>query len=464
MANLPRKLGLADSVFLVIGAVFGSGIFLTTGIMAASLPSPGLILVCWFFGGVYTFVGALIYAELGTLYPTSGGPYVYLKEAFGLKASFLYGWSFFWVIGGGGIAALAMGFSEYLGSLIPALSSSRLLVVVHIGPVSASLRANQASAIASILILSSLNCAGVRSGARMQNFLAVVRIAALAGFAGLAFAIGNKTGLTNVGGFVPSGSLPAWTNFGAAFLAVIWTYDGWYAINCAAEEVRDPGRTIPLALGLGTLAVTALYLLANIVYIISLPVARMSGIIRIGEASSAELFGPRGTFVFSVFIAVAILGCLSANILFCPRVSFAMARDGLFFRRLSFIHPRFRVPSTAIIAQMIWAGLLCLTGTYQGLIEYVAFALVLFFAATGLAVLVMRRKAPGRPRPFRVWGYPLLPIGYILVNVAIGAAVILARPVQAMAGAGLIAAGIPAYFFWKAENRPAVVSANGGRE
>lgn len=461
MTDLARKLGLADSLFLVIGSVFGSGIFLTTGIIASGLPSPSLIWLVWIIGGIITTIGALTYAELGTLYPGSGGPYVYLKEAYGSSVSFLYGWTFFWIIGGGGIAALAIGFAEYFGSLVPALSSGHKLSAFNLGPIHLSLSAGHVTAILSIMILSGLNYFGIQGGARFQNLMTGLRISALIAFAALGLMIGKKPGFQNLVPFFPVGRIPSWTYFGAALLAVIWTYDGWYSVSCTAEEIRNPRKTIPRSLVLGTAAVAALYLLANIVYSMALPVNEMDGVLRIGELAAVRLFGPGIARLFSAVVAIAVLGCLSANILYSPRVSFAMARDGLFFKNLSFVHPRFRVPTKAILAQMIWSSLLCLSGTYQSLIEYVAFALVLFFAATGFSVLVLRRKVPDRERPFRAWGYPVLPILYVVFNLVIFIAVIFSRPVQALAGAGLILAGLPAYFFWTAgKNR---VAANGGR-
>jgi APA family basic amino acid/polyamine antiporter len=461
MAELARKLGLTDSVFLVIGSVFGSGIFLTSGIMANDLGSPGLIWIAWIIGGILTLMGALIYAELGTLYPGSGGPYIYLKEAYGSGASFLYGWAFFWIIGGGGIAALAMGFAEYFGSLVPAFSSSGEILHINVGPVFFHFHRAHIIAVLSIAILSAINYLGIRSGAAFQNSFMVLRLAAVGGLVGLGLTIGNRPGLNNLRPLLPQGPLPYWASFGAALLAVVWTYDGWYAVSCTAEEIRNPAKTIPRALVIGTLAVTVLYLMANIVYSIALPVERMRGVVRVGELAAIQLFGPGNALFFSALVAVAILGCLSANILYCPRVSFALSRDGLFFRSLSYVHPRYRVPTRAIMAQMVWSGLLCLSGTYQSLIEYVAFALILFFAATGFSVIILRRKAQERERPFRVPGYPILPLLYVGLNAAIFVAVILSRPVQSLAGAALILAGLPTFFFWSSKNRP--LAQGGGR-
>jgi APA family basic amino acid/polyamine antiporter len=462
MKILSKQLGLADAIFLVIGSVFGSGIFLTSGIISEYLRSPWWLIIVWILGGILTLVGALTYAELGAAFPSAGGPYVYLREAYGFGAAFLYGWTFFWIIGGAGIAALAMGFAESLSSIVGVFSTGHILFRVNFGFASFSFSAGHAVAITSIGIFSFLNGRGVKTGARAQNFLTVFRIAAIAGFALLGIAIGKKAGQPGTLPLFSAGVIPSWTQLGAALVAVLWTYDGWYSVNCTAEEVRNPDKTIPLALALGTLAVAALYLVANIVYIIALPMNRMRGVVRIGEMAAGQLFGGQGALVFSAVIAAAVLGCLSANILFCPRVSFSMARDGLFFRSLAFVHPRHGVPARAIWAQMIWASLLCLAGSYRGLFELVVFALLLFFAATGLSLIVLRAKKAGLDRPYLVPGYPAIPILYILANGAILVSVLASRPLQSAAGAALILAGWPAYLFWKSRLR-SMAGAGGAR-
>ena len=391
----------------------------------------------------------MTYAELGALYPDSGGPYVYLREAYGEGPAFVFGWTFFWIISGGGVAALAMGFAEYFGALIPAFAPFSGWLDVRFAGIGLAVGPGHLIAVASILGLSALNAVGLRQGARFQSLMTVLRLAALSGFVVLGLAAAGRAGLRRLAPLFPQGSWPPWTVFGAAFLAVIWSYDGWYAVNCTAEEVRRPERTIPLSLVSGAVAVAGLYLAANIVYSMALSVNDMRGVVRIGFEAGKALFGPSAAAWFTAFVAAAILGCLSANILFCPRVAFAMSRDGVFFRSLGRIHPRFGVPSRAIMAQGAWAALLCFTGTYGALIELVSFALVLFFAATGTALFVLRRKRPDALRPFRAWGYPVLPGLFIVANAAIFAAVVASRPTAALAGFGLILTGLPVYVLWR---------------
>lgn len=452
--RLARKLNFVDCYFLVVGSVVGSGIFLTTGIMANELPSPIYIWITWLIGGLITIAGALTFAELGTMFPDAGGPYIYLREAFGSGAAFLYGWSFFWIVACGGIAALAVGFAEYFGSLVPGLPSSRVLLKFAVGPLDIRISAAQIFAVAAIVLLSALNMIGVKTGARFQNVTTGLRIAALLGFAAAGLILSRKSGFhQNLSAVFQAPQAFRWSGFGGALLAVIWTYDGWYSVSCAAEEVKKPEKTLPRALALGTLSVSLLYLLTNIVYSIALSMDEMKGVVRIGEKAASRLFGTEIVGIFSGVIALAIFGCLSANIMYCPRVYFAMARDRLFFKNLAFVHPRFRVPTKAVAVQMLWSSVLCLTGTYQKLYEFVVFALTLFFAATAISIVRLRRTFPDRARPYRVWGYPLLPVLYALINGAIFVNMVKTRPKQSAMAAILLCSGIPAFLFWRSKNR-----------
>lgn len=446
-----RRLGLLDTSFLVIGAVVGSGIYMTPGIIAAGLPSPGLLLAVWLAGGMITLCGALSFAELGAMYPQAGGQYVYLREAYGPGAAFLFGWAFFGFIMCGGLAALAVAFAEFLGSFIPVLSTGHVLLRLNLLGLPYSLSAGQAVAALSILLLSFLNSFGIRSGAFVQNILTVFRLGTVAALVGLGVLFGAKAGGANFHPLFPTG--PAFPGLlkplGLALVAVFWTYDGWYSVNCTAEEIRDPERTIPRGLMLGVLAVTAIYVLVNFVYLLALPIDRLKGVVRVGELAASALFGGGGAALFSALVMVSVFGCLNANLLFGPRVFYAMARDGHFFRAMGRLGPRTRVPTGALWGQAAWSAVLCLSGTYESLYEYMVFALLLFFAATGVAVFVLRRKAPGLPRPYRTWGYPAVPVVFIVMCLAVFASIVLSQPLKALAGAGLLAAGFPIYVIWK---------------
>ena len=447
--GLLRRLNLIDSSLLVVGGVLGSGIFMTTGLIAQSVPSPGPILLVWLAGGLITLCGALAFAELGAMYPGSGGQYVYLREAYGPGAAFFFGWGFFWVIECGGVAALAVGFADYLGAFWPGFEPAAAALRLNAAGATIVVTAGQAAGAVAIIVVTAVNYFGIRSGVVFQNAFAVARIVALAGlaFAGLFF--GRKAGLSAPAEFLGGPSSLDLSAFGAAVLTVLWAYDGWYALNCTAEEVKNPRRNIPLGLILGTLGVTAIYLILNVVYLAALPMDRVNGTLRIGEAAVAQLFGPGVGRLFGALIALSIFGCLSATIIYGPRVFYAMAKDGLFFKRLADIHPRYRVPGRALLAQAVWSCLLCLSGTFKSLIEYDIFALVFFFAMTGFAVLILRRKRPDIDRPYRAWGYPVLPVLFVVANLAVFVNTLWTQPRQSLIGCAILAAGLPAYLFWK---------------
>lgn len=455
--RLLRKLNLLDTTFLVIGSVIGSGIFMTTGFIAEFLPSPGLILIVWLVGGFVALSGALSFAELGAMFPKAGGQYIYIREAYGPWAGFFYGWGFFWFIMCGGIAALAVAFAEYLGYFVPCLSNQSYLFQLNFLGLNYSLSAGQLVAASSILILSAVNYFGVKSGVVVQNILTFLRLASVAAIVIFGFSLGQKSGMVNINQlFSGEASLNAniLKPFGLALIAVLWTYDGWYSVNCTAEEIKKPGRNIPLGLLLGTLSVTIIYCLVNFIYVLALPVERMKGVARIGEVASTQLFGPAVTFIISGAIMVSIFGCLSATILYGPRVYFAMAEDRSFFKSMTFIHPRYRVPTKALSGQALWSVLLCLSGTYQDLYEFVVFALVIFFALTGLAVIVLRIKQPGRVRPYKTWGYPILPLLFVLINLAVFFNTVVAQPLKSMMGLIILGVGFPAFLHWRKGQKP----------
>jgi len=450
--RLLQKMNLLDATFLVIGAVVGSGIFMTSGIIAGYLPSPGWILVVWAMGGLFTLCGALTFAELGAMFPRAGGQYVYIREAYGPWAGFLFGWGFFWFIMCGGIAALAVGFAEFAGYFLPSLSTQAIILKLSLFGMPYTLSAGQLLAAGAIIFLTGVNYLGVKTGVVVQNIFTFLRLGSVAAIAVFGLVLGKRAGITNFGQLFSGGEAMGpnvVSAFGLALIAVLWTYDGWYAVNCTAEEIKRPERNIPLSLLLGTVSVTVIYLVVNVVYILALPVGRMKGVVRIGELASTQLFGPAATSAISAAIMVSIFGCLSASILFGPRVYMAMAEDRAFFRSMTYIHPRFRVPSKALIGQALWSCLLCLSGKYQALYEYVVFALVIFFAATGFAVIVLRRTKPDLARPYRVWGYPFIPVLFVLINLAVFASTIAAQPLKSLIGLAFLLIGIPAYLYWQ---------------
>lgn len=452
--NLPqfdRRMTLLDTSFLVVGAVIGSGIFLTPGLIAAGLPSPGLLIAVWLAGGLVTMCGALSFGELGAMFPQAGGQYIYLREAYGPAAAFLFGWGFFGFIMCGGLAALAVGFAEFFGSFVPSLAVGVRILHFSVFGLSYTLTAGQVVAAAAILLLTLLNTFGIRAGVAVQNLLTVFRIGAVLAIVVLGALFGTKSGGSN---FHPLfQGMPAFPDLvrplGLALVAIFWTYDGWYSVNCTAEEIRRPERNIPRGLALGVGAVTVLYVAVNVIYLVALPIGRLKGVTRVGELVTTSLFGGGVSAAISAVIMVSVFGCLNANLLFGPRVYYAMAKDGSFFRAMARLSPRWRVPARALWGQAAWSAVLCLTGTYEALYEYMVFALLVFFAATGLAVIILRRRRPDLARPYRTTGYPVVPGLFIVVSLAIFLNMVVSAPMKSAVGLALLGAGLPAYALWR---------------
>lgn len=442
--TLQRTLGALDGASLTIGAVIGTGIFLTAGDVARALPNPWWALSAWIVGGLLVLAGALAYAELGAMFPRAGGLYHFLREAWGPLTGFLYGWTCLLVIMTGGIAAIAVGFGEYLGALLPAFSSAR--VVLAWGPL--HVNGAQVAALVAMGVLTAANHMGVRQGAGVQNLFTIAKLLAIA--------------LLVLGGFAVapiahvdwSASLPASPGalavpFGVALIATLWTYDGWYALTFSAGEVRDPRRDLPRGLIAGVVVVVAAYALLNLVYLRALPIETLSTTSRVAEAATRALFGEGAARLMTAAVAISAFGCLAATILYSSRVYQPMAADGVFLRRVADIHPRWRTPVAALWLQTAWAAVLCLTGSYTQLFTYVTFGGVLFHVAAGLALFRLRRTRPDASRPYRAWGYPLVPAVFVVGMALLTLNTLQAAPRESLLGLLAIAAGVPAYAMWR---------------
>lgn len=451
--GLLRKLGLFDSAMVMVGIVIGSGIFLTTGIMAKSIPSGGLILLAWFVGGLLTLAGALTYAELGATMPEAGGQYVYLREAYGPMAGFLFGWILFLVYMTGGIAALALAFAEYTGYFFPSLGTEHIILDLSLpffrNSFHYSLSAGQIVGVGVIVLLSVFNFVGVGFGKFIQNVFTVIKIGILAAIIILGFAIGRGTppdlSMNPMG--MNLGSILI--GFGVSLVAVAWAFDGWNNVNFVAGEIKNPKRNLPLALILGTLGITFLYVLVNYVYLYALPIRETVGVVRIAEKATGALFGTSTGALISALIIVSVFGSLNGSILVGPRVYYAMAKDRLFFRRVARVHPRFRTPGFSILIQGIWASLLTLLGTFEQIFTFAMFIAILFWIAATASVFTLRKKRPDLVRPYKTWGYPVVPAIFIIASTGILLNTLLEKPAEALAGLVLTAIGIPAYFYWK---------------
>ena len=443
--KLDRQLGLFDSTMMVIGIVIGSGIFMTTGLMADALPSASLILIAWLLGGLQMLAGALTYAELGAAMPKAGGQYVYLREAYGSLPAFLFGWVAFIAYLSGTNAAIAVAVSEHLGSFYPLFSTETSMFSFGIFSISGG----KVFALFLIKGLSLINYCGVVFGKWIQNIFTVLKIGTILLFAiaGLFMSSGHHLDLSLNPTHMGFGAIL--TGMGIALVAVNWTVGGWDYITLAAGEIKDPKKNIPLALLMGTVVILVLYFLINITYLKAQPMATLAGEVKVGEATARVLYGNGIAGLFTGVIIISMFGSLNGNILVGPRVTYAMAKDNLFFSSAAHVHPRFHTPGNAIIIQGVWASILTLSGTFEELITLVVFVNFMLWIAAASTVFVLRKKQPDLERPYKVWGYPYVPAFFIIFSFAIMINTFIASPQQSLMGIGLTLLGIPAYLYWK---------------
>src|SRR5712692_3802745 len=451
--TLVRGLSLLDSVLLLVSGIIGSSIFLTAKDIAGPLPHPALFLLVWVLGGVVSLFGCVAFAELGSMFPDSGGQYVYLREAYGDLMAFLYGWMLFTVANGGTIAALSVASAAYMGQVVPVISQEHVVLSL------AGITLTRAHVVGLILIavLTYVNVVGLRWGALLQNVSTWTKFTALAAFVVLGFAIGkgnwsnfhsHGVGLTM--GLGPGQLISA---LGVGLIAVFWAYDGWVYITWVAGEVKNPRRNVPLAMVLGVLAVGIIYIAMNVTYMYALPLKEIAKYETIAHAAAARLFSPGAAVWLSAMIAISCFSAAAACTLSGSRVYLAMAQDGVFFRRMAVIHPRWRTPAFSLIGQGIWGAVLTMSGRYDQLYTYVIFGMVLSYTLTVIGLFVLRWKKPDVPRPYRCTGYPWLPAIYVLVGAAWTVNTIIRRPTEAFWGATIVLIGVPGYLYWKRSGR-----------
>jgi len=451
--ELVRGIGWLDATALVVGSMIGSGIFIVSAKSARVLGSAGWLLAAWAIAGVLTMIAALCCSELAAMLPKAGGQYVFFREAYGPLFGFLFGWTMFLVVQTGTIAAVAVAFAKFLGVLWPAVSEAR----TRIGPLSVSVA--QGVGVAVIVLLTASNATGLKTGTTTQNVFTFAKLAALLTLtaAGLLLGGGQDAGLREAGFWnaaAPSGETLAGAALlvalGIAMVGPLFSQSAWNNVTFAGEEVEKPGRTLPLALLAGCLLVTSLYVLANVAYVNVLPLAgiQQAPADRVATAVATSLFGPAAAGVMAAAIMVSTFGCVNGLILSGARVSFAMARDGLFFRRLERLNGA-SVPANALWAQAIWASVLALSGSYSDLLEYVISADILFYVLLVVAVIVLRRTKPDLPRPFRAPGYPYLPLFYAAAGLVLIAVLLVGNPRTTWPGYALVLTGVPVYFVWR---------------
>jgi APA family basic amino acid/polyamine antiporter len=438
MEGLPRRLTLADSVAIVIGIVIGGGIFLVPNLVAQNLRSTTGILAVWGFAGVVSFFGALACAELGAAFPATGGQYIFLREAYGPMAGFLCGWSSFTVARSAQVAWMAVVFALYLGYFLP------------MGTLAA-----KAVSVGAILAFCWINYRGVHAGANVQKSFTAAKVAGVMIIVGSAFFLGRPHAAV-----AASASSFSVSSFGVALIACMLAYDGWVQLSFVAGEIRDPQRNVLRALALGSAGCIAIYLLANMAYLRVLSIPEIAASEHVGATAAERVLGAGGGKLVSAIILVSILGTLNGCFLTTPRVYFAQAADGLFFRRFAEVHPRFQTPSFAIVTQAAWAIVLVITGSYENLVDYALFSMWLFYGLMVAGVMVLRRTRADLPRPYRMWGYPATPLLFLAIAAWFLENMLITRPGPSLASLALTATGVPVYFIWR---RPRAALAESSR-
>ncbi len=431
--GLVRGLGLLEATTLIVGSVIGSGIFVAPSIMAGFVQTPGLLIGLWVVGGILTLFGALAYGEMAAALPRAGGQYVFLKEAFSPLWGFLYGWTFLLAINTGFIAAVAVAFAKYLGVFLPAIGEGTVLFSVGRYPFTTA----QAVGLVVIAALTWINITGLRTGAMVQNVFTIAKVAAVAVLVIIAIVSGKGSAehfrpLVGVA-LGPEGlKIGLFAALGVAMSKALFAYDAWNSVTFAAEEMHEPEKNLPRALVLGTLGIMAVYCAAVAVYVYMVPIQEMYAVKdnRIAAEAAQRMMGPAGA---------AFIGA---------RVLYAMSRDDLFFRRAGDVHPTYRTPAPALLMQGVVAAVLTLTGTYNDLLTLTAFSSLLFNTLTVVGLFVLRRRRPDLPRPYKAWGYPVLPTLYILVSVFFLYNILVGDPRNSGMGLVLTALGLPAYAYW----------------
>jgi basic amino acid/polyamine antiporter, APA family len=472
---LQKRVNLFDGISIVAGSMIGSGIFIVSADIARQVGSPGWLMVVWIITGIITVIGAISYGELASMMPDVGGQYVYLREAYHPLVGFLFGWTLFLVIQCGSIAAVAVAFSKFTGVILPWISDTNVLF--RYGPL--KITSTMLLAIASIIFLTWLNTRGIVTGKTVQNIFSSTKMIALLGFViiGLVVADNNHSFEINRKVFwqafrigegnheFPLAGFALVAAVGTALVGSLFSADAWYNVTYISGEVINPKRNVPLSLFFGTLIVSVIYLFTNLVYIKILPLSgspdgsdalrrgiRFATDDRVATSAMSVVFGDYAAIIMAIFIMVSTFGCNNGLIFSGPRVYYAMAKDGLFFRKVAEIN-RKGVPGFAIIVQGVWSVMLCLSGTYSDLLDYVIFAVLLFFTITIAAIFILRVKRPDIPRPYKAFGYPVVPAFYILTTVVIMVILLICKPDYTFPGLGIVLLGIPVFYIWRYYNK-----------
>ena len=441
--SLDRVLSLRDLVLLVVGAVIGSGIFLVPGIVLTQTDGRiGVALLVWLVAGVLSLLGALTYGELSASNPEAGGIYVYIRDSFGRFPAFLYGWTLFFMIAGGAIATLSVAFTSYLNQLVPIGGWTARLV-----------------SLAMIAVLMAVNVRGTRQSANVQNVTTAVKVGAILIMGALLIAGGSGLSASAASIWPETFAASVLTGVLAAMIGVLWAYEGWQFVTFSAGEIRDPQRNFARGLVIGTVTLIVIYCFANVAYLAALGPAGVAASSTVAADAVGAVMGPAAGKLIALIILISIFSAANSILLTTPRVYYAMARDGIFFRKLADVHPRFGTPATAVIAQALWAMALALSGTFNQLLTYVIFTGWIFYALGAASIFVLRRKYPDVPRPFRVPGYPVTPVLFVLAATVIVVNTLITQPSLALVGVGFVLSGAPAYVIWRRFGARTVVPA-----
>jgi APA family basic amino acid/polyamine antiporter len=468
---LQKRVNLFDGISIVAGAMIGSGIFIVSADIARNVGSPGWLMIVWLITGVITVIGALSYGELASMMPHVGGQYVYLREAYHPLIGFLFGWTTFLVIQCGSIAAVAVAFAKFSGVLFPWIAEKNILI--HLGPLNIS--STMVVAIAMIAFLTWLNTRGIVTGKTVVNIFSSTKVIALLGF--IVIGIFATKGLNSLqinkevfwnasrigtdNQIIPLAGFALVTAVGMALVGSLFSADAWYNVTYISGEVINPKKNVPLSLIFGTIIVSILYMIINFVYIKILPLSgspdgadvlsrgiQYATDDRVATSAMSVVFGDYAAIIMAIFIMISTFGCNHGLIMAGPRVYYAMAKDGLFFKNVGKIN-KFGVPGFAIVIQGIWSILLCLSGTYGNLLDYVIFAVLIFFTLTILAIFILRKKRPDIPRPYKAFGYPIIPAIYILTTTAIMIILLIYKPDYTFPGLVIVLLGIPVFYLWR---------------
>ena len=490
--ELVKGLGLTSATMLVMGSMIGSAIFIVSAEISREVNSPALLIMAWLVTGFLTIVAAVSYGELAAMMPRAGGQYVYLREALGPLWGFLYGWTLFLVIQTGTIAAVSVSFGKFLGIFFPSISSSNWIFhffkvpPIHVGPMvlgnmETGLNTQNLVAILVVVVLSIVNIFGLKTGAMIQNVFTFAKISALSALALLGFFVSRNTpGLVanfqgrfwhganwsvqhavqvGVGG--PTVLVNTLTILAIAQVGSLFAADAWNNVTFAAGEVKNPSRNLPLSLALGTSVVITLFIACNITYMSILPLdgnAMGTSILergikyaiedRVGTAVMSQVLGATGGELMAVAIMIAAFGCCNGLVLAGSRVYYAMAKDGLFFKSVATLHPTYKTPAVSLLVQMVWACILCVSGSYGQLLDYIIFAVLVFYILTILGLFLLRRTHPNAERPYRAFGYPVLPAIYVLMAAFIDFVLLRYKPQYTWPGLIIVLLGIPVYLVW----------------